>query len=191
MVLNPSAGPVSAPLCRWALPEPYKMTSSRWECLWPNTQKQTSWGWPEGLRPLVGPVLTARHCGARLAFAIEHQNWRVRHWHPVLFTDESRFPWACERVWSSSGEQHDRFSAGSVMVWGGISMEGHTDLYRLDNGILTAIRYRDEILGPVVRPYAGAVVPPGARQCWSLVWREYAGRSWRMKQLIPLNAHLT
>ncbi len=40
-----------------------------------------------GLRarhPLVGPVLPARHCGARLAFAIEHQNWQIRHWHPVL-----------------------------------------------------------------------------------------------------------
>ncbi|KAI4905091.1 hypothetical protein NFI96_030886 [Prochilodus magdalenae] len=45
------------------------------------------------------------------------------------------------------------------MVWGGISLEGRTDLYRLDNGTLTAIRYQDEILGPVVRPYAGAVGP--------------------------------
>jgi hypothetical protein len=45
------------------------------------------------------------------------------------------------------------------MVWGGISMEGHTDLYRLDNGTLTDIRNRDEILGPIVRPYAGAVFP--------------------------------
>ncbi len=42
-------------------------------------------------RPLVGPVLTARLRGARLAFAIEHQNWQVCHWHPVLFTEESRF----------------------------------------------------------------------------------------------------
>ncbi|KAI4889261.1 hypothetical protein NFI96_013525 [Prochilodus magdalenae] len=45
------------------------------------------------------------------------------------------------------------------MVWGGISLEGRTDLYRLDNDTLTAIRYQDEILGPVVRPYAGAVGP--------------------------------
>ncbi|KAI4883197.1 hypothetical protein NFI96_000245 [Prochilodus magdalenae] len=57
------------------------------------------------------------------------------------------------------------------MVWGGISLEGRTDLYRLDNGTLTAIRYQDEILGPVVRPYAGAVgpgfllVPHVARVC--------------------------
>ncbi len=52
-----------------------------------------------------------------------------------------------------------RFCGGSVMVWGGIYMEGHTDLYRLENGTLTAIRYQDEILGPTVRPYTGAVCP--------------------------------
>lgn len=45
------------------------------------------------------------------------------------------------------------------MVWGGTSKEGRTDLYRIDNGTLTAIRYRDEILGPIVRPYADAVGP--------------------------------
>ncbi|KAI4895582.1 hypothetical protein NFI96_015674 [Prochilodus magdalenae] len=55
--------------------------------------------------------------------------------------------------------KHDWFGGGSVMVWGGIFLEGRTDLYRLDNGTLTAIRYQDEILGPVVRPYAGAVGP--------------------------------
>ncbi len=51
-----------------------------------------------GLRarhPLVGPVLTARHRGAWLAFAIEHQNWQTV---PVLFTDESRFTLStCDR----------------------------------------------------------------------------------------------
>ncbi len=56
-----------------------------------------------------------------------------------------------ERVWRNRGErfaacnivQHDWFGGGSVMVWGGISIEGCTDLYRLNNGTLTAIRYRD------------------------------------------------
>ena len=38
-------------------------------------------------------------------------------------------------------------------------MEGRTDLYRLENSSLTAIRYRDEIPEPMVRPYAGAVGP--------------------------------
>ena len=105
-------------------------------------------------RPLVGPVLSARHRGARLAFAIEHQHLQVGHWSRVLFTDESRF--TCdrrERVWRSRGEryaactivQHDQFGGGSVMVWGGISMEGRTGLDRLETGTLTAIRYRDDI----------------------------------------------
>jgi len=36
-------------------------------------------------------------------------------------------------------------------------MEGHTDLFRVDNGILTEIRYQEEIHGPTVRLYAGPV----------------------------------
>uniref|UniRef100_A0A8C6P7W2 Transposase Tc1-like domain-containing protein n=1 Tax=Nothobranchius furzeri TaxID=105023 RepID=A0A8C6P7W2_NOTFU len=122
-------------------------------------------------RPVVGPVLTAQHCRARLAFAQEHQKWQVCHWRPVLFTDESRFTLStcdrCERVWRRKGEryaacnvvQHDRSGGGSVMVWGGIPMEGRTDLYCPGNGALTAIRYGDEILEPFVRPYADAVGP--------------------------------
>ncbi|KAI4897294.1 hypothetical protein NFI96_024654, partial [Prochilodus magdalenae] len=57
------------------------------------------------------------------------------------------------------GEAGSKHMTGLVMVWGGISLKGRTDLYRLDNGTLTAIRYQDEILGPIVRPYAGAVGP--------------------------------
>lgn len=45
------------------------------------------------------------------------------------------------------------------MVWGGISLGGCTALHVLARGSLTAIRYRDEILRPLVRPYAGAVGP--------------------------------
>ncbi|KAI4901714.1 hypothetical protein NFI96_000200 [Prochilodus magdalenae] len=86
-------------------------------------------------------------------------------------SDESRFYLSTcdrrDRLWRRCGEcyaacniiQHDWFGRGSVMVWGGISLEGRTDLYRLDDGTLTAIRYQDEILGPVVRSYAGAVGP--------------------------------
>ncbi|KAI4884203.1 hypothetical protein NFI96_002688 [Prochilodus magdalenae] len=122
-------------------------------------------------RPVVGPVLTGQHRKARLAFATEHQNWQICHRRLVLFTDESRFYLSTcdrlDRLWRRYGEcyttcniiQHDWFGGGSVMVWGGISLEGCTDLYRPDNGTLTAIRHRDEILGPVVRPYTGAVGP--------------------------------
>ncbi|KAI3367158.1 hypothetical protein L3Q82_008215 [Scortum barcoo] len=45
------------------------------------------------------------------------------------------------------------------MVWGGISLGGRTALHVTARGSLTVIRYRDEILRPLVRPYAGAVGP--------------------------------
>uniref|UniRef100_A0A8C5MHW0 Transposase n=1 Tax=Leptobrachium leishanense TaxID=445787 RepID=A0A8C5MHW0_9ANUR len=124
-------------------------------------------------RPHVGVLLTAQHHTGRLAFAREHQDWQLRHWHPVLFTDESRFTLSTcdrrDRVWRSRGErsaacnilQHDRFGSGSVMVWGGISLGGCTALHVLARGSLTDIRYRQwhEILRHLVRPYAGAVGP--------------------------------
>uniref|UniRef100_A0A803J6Q4 Tc1-like transposase DDE domain-containing protein n=1 Tax=Xenopus tropicalis TaxID=8364 RepID=A0A803J6Q4_XENTR len=109
-------------------------------------------------RPQVGVVLTAQHRVGRLAFARQHQDWLIRHWCPVLFTDESRFTLGtCDSAWRRRGKrpaactilQHDRFGSGSVMVWGGISF----------GGSLTAIRYQDEILRPLVRPYSGAVCP--------------------------------
>jgi transposase len=43
------------------------------------------------------------------------------------------------------------------MVWGGISYDGSTDLYVIRNGSLAGIGYRDEILAPIVRLYAGAI----------------------------------
>ncbi len=43
------------------------------------------------------------------------------------------------------------------MVWGGISLEGCTDLHVLVNSTFTAFRDRDEILRTAVRSYAGAV----------------------------------
>uniref|UniRef100_A0AAZ3RXU6 Transposase Tc1-like domain-containing protein n=1 Tax=Oncorhynchus tshawytscha TaxID=74940 RepID=A0AAZ3RXU6_ONCTS len=107
-------------------------------------------------RPQVGVVLTAQH------------HWQIRHWLPVLFTDESRFTLStCDRrdsletPWRTFCNilQHDRFGSGSVMVWGGISLGGRTAFHVLARGSLTAIRYRDEIPRLLVRPYAGAVGP--------------------------------
>uniref|UniRef100_A0AAZ3QEH0 Transposase Tc1-like domain-containing protein n=1 Tax=Oncorhynchus tshawytscha TaxID=74940 RepID=A0AAZ3QEH0_ONCTS len=50
-------------------------------------------------RPQVGVVLTAQHHAGRLAFAREHQDWQIRHWRPVLFTDENRFTLStCDRL---------------------------------------------------------------------------------------------
>ena len=39
------------------------------------------------------------------------------------------------------------------MVWGGICSKGHTDFYRVARGSLTTLRYRDDILDPIVRSF--------------------------------------
>ena len=100
-----------------------------------------------------------------------HKNWQVRHWRPVLFTDKSMFTLSTcdrhERAWTRRGEhyvasiiiQHDQFSGGWVMVWGGLSLVSRTDLHVIANCTLTAVRYRDEILRIIVRTSAGAVSP--------------------------------
>ena len=90
-----------------------------------------------------------QHVQDRLDFARTHVRWTIRDWTPVLFT-ESRF---CldftdkrQLVWRMSKErfhylnvaEHDRYGKGSVMVWIGISINGKTDLYVVENQTLTA-----------------------------------------------------
>ena len=53
--------------------------------------------------------------------------------------------------------EHDMFGGGSVMFRGGICYDRRTELYRGDRGSLTALKYRDEILDPIVRPFLGAM----------------------------------
>ncbi|GFW89497.1 transposable element Tcb2 transposase [Trichonephila clavipes] len=50
-----------------------------------------------------------------------------------------------------------RFGGGGVLVYGGLSIDGRADLYIIRDGPLTARRYRDEILRPIVVPYAAAI----------------------------------
>ncbi|GFU22664.1 transposable element Tcb2 transposase [Trichonephila clavipes] len=50
-----------------------------------------------------------------------------------------------------------RFGGGGVLVYGGISIDGRTDLYIIRDGPLTARRYRDEILRPIVVPYTASI----------------------------------
>ena len=54
--------------------------------------------------------------------------------------------------------EHDSYDKGSVVVLAGISINGKTDLYVIQNRTLTALRYCNEIL-KFVRPYAGAIGP--------------------------------
>lgn len=120
-------------------------------------------------RPATGPQLLPRHRRQRLQFAREHVNWTIAQWGNVLFSDESRF---ClrgadgrERVWRRSGERYAEctrsetvpFQGGSVMVWGGVSLDGRTELVFVGGGSLTSERYVEEILLEHVLPYSGFV----------------------------------
>ncbi|GFX92931.1 transposable element Tcb2 transposase [Trichonephila clavipes] len=89
-------------------------------------------------RPLVCVRLTSRHRRDRREWATEHVNWRRNEWSNVLFSDESHFLLIL------------RFCGGGVLVYGGISINGRTDLYIIRDGPLTARRYRVEILRPIV-----------------------------------------
>ncbi|GFW54988.1 transposable element Tcb2 transposase [Trichonephila clavipes] len=69
-------------------------------------------------------------------------------------------------IWRECGNRNNpaslhesvRFGGGGVLVYGSISIDGRTDLYIfLRDGRLTARRYSDEILRPIVVPYAAAI----------------------------------
>ncbi|GFV45854.1 transposable element Tcb2 transposase [Trichonephila clavipes] len=68
-------------------------------------------------------------------------------------------------IWRDRGSRNNpafvhecvRFGGGGVLVYGGISIDGRTDLYIIRDGPLAARRYRDEILRPIVVPYAAAI----------------------------------
>ncbi|GFX57161.1 transposable element Tcb2 transposase [Trichonephila clavipes] len=68
-------------------------------------------------------------------------------------------------IWRDRGSRNNpafvhesvRFGGGGVLVYGGISIDGRTYLYIIRDGPLTAQRYRDEILRPIVVPYAAAI----------------------------------
>ncbi|GFW93100.1 transposable element Tcb2 transposase [Trichonephila clavipes] len=68
-------------------------------------------------------------------------------------------------IWRDRGSRNNpafvhesvRFGGGAVLVYGGISIDVRTDLYIIRDGPLTARRYRDEILRPIVVPYAAAI----------------------------------
>ncbi|GBN79479.1 Transposable element Tcb2 transposase [Araneus ventricosus] len=106
---------------------------------------------------------------AHLCWAREHVSWTRQQWGSVLFTDESIFIlesdsgrlliWREQRTryYQSNTLENHSYRGGGIMVLAGISLGGHTDLHVFHGGTLTGVRYRDEILDPYVRPYAGAI----------------------------------
>lgn len=58
--------------------------------------------------------------------------------------------------------QHDRYGDDSILLCnngGGMSIQSKTCIYVFQNGPVTGVRYPGEILDPIVRLYAGAIVP--------------------------------
>ncbi|GFT41767.1 transposable element Tcb2 transposase [Trichonephila clavipes] len=120
-------------------------------------------------RLIVCVRLTSRHRRDRREWATEHVNWRRNEWSNVLFSDESRFSVHPDNrrilIWRDRGSRNNsafvhesvRVGSGGVLVYGGISIDGRTDLYIVRDGPLTARRYSDEILRPIVVPYAAAI----------------------------------
>ena len=116
-------------------------------------------------RPYVGLPLTQARRLRRMAWLTAHalRLFPMRQWRRVLFTDESRFTLyradGRRRVYRRRGErfadacvvERNRFGGGSVMVWGGIAHGIKLQLI-IVAGNMTAVRYRDEILRPVVVP---------------------------------------
>ena len=115
-------------------------------------------------RPYVGVQLTVCRRRLRLNWARGHYHWSRRRWNRVLFTDESRFNVQFAdgrlRVWRRTGKsmdenniaERDRYSGGSVMIWGECSyVSGKTELVTV-NGLLNVRRCCDEIIIPNVIP---------------------------------------
>lgn len=118
-------------------------------------------------RPAKCPKLLRTHRAARRNFVQNYGQWNIQEWSDVLFTDESRF---ClnmvdgrKRVWRRTGEKFNQdlimecenFNGGSVMVWGGISLNRRTPLHIFPiRQSMTARIYIDDILQQYVRPFA-------------------------------------
>jgi hypothetical protein len=91
-------------------------------------------------------------------------SWRLHAWKRILFSDESRFSLRFSdgrhRVYHRRGErftdqcvyESNCFRGGSVMVWARICHDGRIQL-NIVQGTLNDIKYRDDILDPIVCPF--------------------------------------
>ncbi|GFU58543.1 transposable element Tcb2 transposase [Trichonephila clavipes] len=103
-------------------------------------------------RPMVCVRLTSRHHRDLREWATEHVNWRRNEYSNVLFSNESRFSVHPDNkrifIWRERSSKNNpafmyesvRFGSGGVLVYGGISIDGGTDLYIIRDGPLTARR---------------------------------------------------
>lgn len=90
------------------------------------------------------PLLTEAQREKRLSWCIERQDWSVRQWKTVIWSDESRFTLFQNdgpvRVWQKDGTRYNienltptvKHGGGGVMVWGCFSGKGLGPLVKVD-----------------------------------------------------------
>ncbi|GBM70198.1 hypothetical protein AVEN_20502-1 [Araneus ventricosus] len=120
-------------------------------------------------RPVVCVPVSPAHVRARLHWAREHLSWTPEQLGHVLFTDESLFNIQNDSrramIWREPGRRYrapniverDHYRGGGLLVWAGIATNDRTDRYVFAGGSVIAVRYRDEILHPLVRPSIAAM----------------------------------
>lgn len=115
------------------------------------------------------PMLKLCHRQARLAFARKYENWTVRQWKNVLFSDETKINRVC-----SDGKRYVRrppntafdpkytkvtlkHGGGNVKIWGCFSGHGVGPV-KLIEGNMDQFQYKN-ILEETMLPYAEDVLP--------------------------------
>ena len=120
-------------------------------------------------RPERCVPLNVGHRRHRFEWCKEHKNWTSHQWSHVLFTDESRFSTKSDSkrqlIWREVGTrlhpsnivERDHYGGPGVLVWGGIMLNGQTELHVFAGGSVTGDRYCKEVIHPHVRLFRGAI----------------------------------
>ncbi|GFT82300.1 transposable element Tcb2 transposase [Trichonephila clavipes] len=106
-----------------------------------------------------------------LQWCREHKNWTTDEWSRVLFTNDSRFSTRSysqrvliyrdigTRFYPSNIKERHRYGGPGVLVWGGIMLNGQTELHIFDRGSVIGDRYCEEVFLPHVRLFRVAIGP--------------------------------
>ncbi|GFU69654.1 transposable element Tcb2 transposase [Trichonephila clavipes] len=82
------------------------------------------------------------------------------------------------RFYTSNIKERHHYGGPRVLVWGGIMLNGRTELHIFDRGSVIGDRYCEEVLLAHVRPFRGAIGPDfifmdgNARPHWTLAVEE-------------------
>ncbi|GFV63571.1 transposable element Tcb2 transposase [Trichonephila clavipes] len=109
----------------------------------------------------MNAILLQQHLRSAIGITVSTQTVRNRLHSVGLYARRPMAYFRLEGPFSRNNpafvRESVRFCGGGVLVYGGISIEGRTDLYIIRDGPLTARRCRDDIIRPTVVPYAAAI----------------------------------